>query len=280
MKERLTDYRVIKAICREYGFRFKKGLGQNFLTDGGVIEDIITGSGIDEKTSVIEIGPGFGALTQGLLEKAGSVTAIEVDKTLIPILQGIFSDSENLKIVEGDVLSLDLNDHITGEKTAVCANLPYYITTPVISYLLENRFPLSSVTVMVQKEVAARMTASPGTKDYGAFTCLVDFYSDPEIIRYVPASSFTPEPKVDSAVVIMRIPEKPKYSPNDREKYRAVVKAAFAQRRKTLLNSLNAGGRFGEKKRVEEVLLKSGIDPSIRGECLSNDDFIKIADAL
>ena len=280
MKESLTDYRVIKEICRKYGFRFKKGLGQNFLTDGGVIDDIIKGSGIDENTSVIEIGPGFGALTQGLIRSARSVTAIELDKTLIPVLTDIFADAENFSLVEGDVLALDLNDYIPDDNTAVAANLPYYITTPIISYLLENRFPLRSVTVMVQKEVAERMTASPGTKEYGAFTCLVNYYSDPEIIRLVPAGCFTPAPKVDSAVVLLRLPDRPKYSPADEEKYKAVVKAVFMKRRKTLINALHSSGRFGEKSGIEAAVVKCGFDPMIRGECLSIEDFIKLSEQL
>jgi len=281
MTGRLTNLSVIREIQAKYGFRFKKGLGQNFLNDGKVIEDIIEGSGIDEETSVIEIGPGFGALTQGLIESARDVTSIEIDETLIGVLNDIFSDAENFTLINSDVLKLDLNDYIKNDNTVIAANLPYYVTTPVISYLLENRFPLKSVTVMVQKEVAKRMVAEPGTADYGAFTCLVNYYSNPEIIRYVKAGCFTPMPKVDSAVIILRIPSKPKYSPADEDKYKKVVKAVFQKRRKTLLNGLSTCGYFDKsKEEITGALLSIGINPEIRGEKLSIEEFIKISEVL
>ena len=214
MDRRITNPTVIRDICEKYNFHFKKGLGQNFLIDSNVIDSIIEGSDITKEKSVVEIGPGFGALTQALIESAGKVTSIEIDNSLIPVLSDIFSYADNFRLVNSDVLKTDLNEFID-ENTVLAANLPYYVTTPILSHILENRYKFKSLTVMVQKEVAKRMVAEPGTKEYGAFTCLIDYYSNPEILRYISPNCFSPAPKVDSAVVLLKIPETPKYSPKN-----------------------------------------------------------------
>ncbi len=280
MDRRITNPTVIREICEKYNFKFKKGLGQNFLIDSNVIDSIVEGTGITKDTSVVEIGPGFGALTQALIESAGSVTSIEIDSSLIPVLTDIFGDADNFTLINEDVLKLDLNEIIKNENTVLAANLPYYVTTPILSHILENRYNFKSLTVMVQKEVAKRMVAAPGTKEYGAFTCLIDYYSDPEILRYISPNCFSPAPKVDSAVVILRIPKTPKYSPKNEKVYKRVVKAVFQKRRKTLLNALSSAFSELTKEEVSKAIVNAGFDPSVRGETLSVAEFIKISDSL
>ena len=201
MTDRVTNPKIVKELCERYGFRFKKGLGQNFLIDESVVEDTIVGTGITRNTSVIEIGPGFGSLTQSLLEAAKDVTAIELDSNLIPVLTDLFGSAENFHLINADVLKTDLNQIIQNEDTVVVANLPYYITTPIVSALLEKRYPLKSITVMVQKEVAKRMVATCREKDYGALSCMVDYYTNASILRDVKPHCFTPQPSVDSSIV-------------------------------------------------------------------------------
>ena len=280
MEKRITNPTVIREICEKYNFRFKKGLGQNFLIDGNVIDSIVEGTGITGETSVVEIGPGFGALTQALIESAKSVTSIEIDDSLIPVLTDIFSYADNFTLINKDVLKLDLNEIITDDNTVLAANLPYYVTTPILSHILENKYPFRSLTVMVQKEVAKRMIASPGTKEYGAFTCLINYYSDPEILRYISPNCFSPAPKVDSAVVILRIPREPKYSPSNEKIYKRVVRAVFNKRRKTLLNALSSSFTEISKQDVENAIISAGFSPSVRGETLAIEDYIKISDIL
>ncbi|MBQ4111043.1 MAG: 16S rRNA (adenine(1518)-N(6)/adenine(1519)-N(6))-dimethyltransferase RsmA [Clostridia bacterium] len=279
MMRELTDISVIKEICNKYGFKFKKGLGQNFLTERNVIIDTVEGAGIDEETSVIEIGPGFGSLTQVLLQYAKDVTSVEIDNSLIEVLNDLFGDNEKFTLINNDVLKIDLNDIIKNDKTVVVANLPYYITTPIITELLEKKYPLKSITVMVQKEVAARMCAEPGTKDYGALTCLINYYADAHIIRHVKAGCFMPAPKVDSSVVCLKLLDKPRVAPKDEKTYFSVVKAVFLQRRKTLLNTLTNILNM-EKSDMEKIIVSAGYDPMVRGEKLSVHDFVKIADKL
>ncbi len=279
--ENLTDISVIKKICARYGFKFKKGFGQNFLCDEDIVNEIIYGSGIDKNTDVIEIGPGFGSLTQSLLKYAKSVTSIEIDSSLIPVLTDLFGQEEHFNLINEDVLKLDLNDIIKSDNTVLVANLPYYITTPILTYLLEGRFNLKSVTVMVQKEVADRMVALPGSKDYGAITCLIDYYSDSEIIVDVPKECFIPAPNVNSAVVKLNILDEPKAKPSNEKNMFKLIKASFNQRRKTFLNGVsNSSVTDKSKAELEEILIQSGYDGNLRGETLSVEEFAALSDKI
>ncbi len=279
--ENLTDISVIKKICARYGFKFKKGFGQNFLCDEDIVNEIIYGSGIDKDTDVIEIGPGFGSLTQSLLKYAKSVTSIEIDSSLIPVLTDLFGQEEHFNLINEDVLKLDLNDIIKSDNTVLVANLPYYITTPILTYLLEGRFNLKSVTVMVQKEVADRMVALPGSKDYGAITCLIDYYSDSEIIVDVPKECFIPAPNVNSAVVKLNILDEPKAKPTNEKNMFKLIKASFNQRRKTFLNGVsNSSVTDKSKAELEEILIQSGYDGNLRGETLSVEEFAVLSDKI
>ena len=279
---KLTNPEVIRNIMSKSGIKFNKGLGQNFLTDDSVLADIVDGSDIDENTAVIEVGPGIGCLTQALAEKAGKVTSIEIDKGLIPLLNSLFVAYNNVEIVEGDILKTDLKALIStfGDmKVRVAANLPYYITTPIIMKLLEEDLPILSITVMVQKEVAERIVAKPGGKDYGALSVAVQYYSDAEIIREVPAECFMPPPKVDSAVVKMVLGKK--NLGVDEKKFFRLVKAAFAQRRKTLINSID-GSNFYQmnKQQLKEAVESIGLDEKVRGEVLSLEQFAQLANII
>ena len=279
--ENLTDISVIKKICAKYGFKFKKGFGQNFLCDEDIVSSIISSSHIDKGTDVIEIGPGFGSLTQSHLKYARSVTSIEIDKSLIPVLNDLFSEYDNFNLICEDVLKLDLNSVIKSENTVLVANLPYYITTPILTYLLEGRFNLKSITVMVQKEVANRMVAKPGSKDYGAITCLIDYYSDSEIVTDVPKDCFIPAPNVDSAVVKLDILDKPRANPKCEKNMFKLIKASFNQRRKTFLNGVSNSGILKiSKGEAEKIILDSGYDINLRGETLSVEEFAMLSDKL
>lgn len=278
--ENLTDISVIKKICAKYGFKFKKGFGQNFLCDEEIVNNIILNSGINKDTSVIEIGPGFGSLTQSLLKYAKKVTSIEIDSSLIPVLEDLFSSYDNFNLINCDVLKFDLNS-IIDDNTVLVANLPYYITTPILTYLLEGRYNLKSITVMVQKEVAKRLVALPGTKDYGAITCLVDYYSDAKIVVDVPKDSFIPAPNVDSAVVKLDILKEPRVNPKSEKNMFKLIKASFNQRRKTFLNGIaNSKKTSLSKSELENVILSLGYDINLRGETLSVEDFAKISDEI
>ena len=277
----LTDISVIKQICAKYGFKFKKGLGQNFLCDYRVVEDIINKTGITKDTNVIEIGPGFGSLTGSLVECAKSVTSIEIDSTLIPVLTDLFKDYDNFNLINEDVLKFDLNSIITDDNTILVANLPYYITTPIITYLLEKRFNLKSITVMVQKEVADRMAAKPGSKAYGAITCLIDYYADAEIITEVGADSFVPPPNVDSSVVKLTLLKEPRVNPKNEKLFFNLIKASFNQRRKTFINGIhNSGITRMSKDEFTKLITDLGYDVNLRGETLSVEDFAKISDSM
>lgn len=279
--ENLTDISVITKLCARYGFRFKKGLGQNFLCDYRVVEDIINGTGITKDTNVIEIGPGFGSLTQSLIKYAKSVTSIEIDNAVIPVLNDLFKDCDNFTLINEDVLKFDLNSIITDDNTVLVANLPYYITTPIITYLLEGKFNLKSITVMVQKEVAERMTAKPGSKSYGAITCLIDYYTNAKIIADVSRDSFIPPPNVDSAVVKMEVLSEPKVKPLSEKMFFNLIKASFNQRRKTFINGIsNSGITKLTKDELKNLILDLGFDENLRGETLSISDFAKISDNL
>ena len=275
----LTSPKTIREISRRFGFAFKKGLGQNFLISGDVIENIAesaAGGGI------LEIGPGFGVLTHELSRVADKVVSLEIDERLIDILAFTLSDCNNVKIINADVLKIDLRKLIADEfsgRINVAANLPYYITTPIITRLLEERLPIDNIIVMVQKEVAERMKAEPSSKDYGAVTLLCRYYAEPEIIDIVPAQMFVPPPKVDSAVLRLRMLEKPRVGVIDEKVFFSTVRAAFSQRRKTLLNCISS--YFSVPKGIaSEWLTKSGIDPLRRGETLSIEEFAMLADNI
>lgn len=275
----LTSPKTIKEISRRFGFAFKKGLGQNFLISGDVIENIAesaAGGGI------LEIGPGFGVLTHELSRVADKVVSLEIDERLIDVLAFTLSDCNNVKIINADVLKIDLRKLIADEfsgRINVAANLPYYITTPIITRLLEERLPIDNIIVMVQKEVAKRMKAEPSSKDYGAVTLLCRYYAEPEIIDIVPAQMFVPPPKVDSAVLRLRMLEKPRVGVIDEKVFFSTVRAAFSQRRKTLLNCISS--YFSVPKGIaSEWLTKSGIDPLRRGETLSIEEFAMLADNI
>jgi len=275
----LTNPAVIKDIRARFGFDFKKAFGQNFLTSKSVLEQIcMAASGSD---SILEIGPGFGTLTYELAKKFKKVTAIEIDDRLPAVLEYTLAEFDNVEIISGDCMKMNLSEVVKESfgdmSVSVAANLPYYITTPVIALLLESRLPFEKIVVMVQKEVALRLAAKPGTKDYGAISVLCNYFSEPEIAVKVPASCFVPPPKVDSAVVVMNMRSKPAVSVQDEKLFFKVVKAAFSQRRKTLLNCLCSGFAI-EKGKLSQMLEEIGIVPSRRGETLSCEEFGAISD--
>ena len=276
----LTSPGAIKEICAKFNFDFSKGLGQNFLLDKGVLERIACAAAAE---NVLEIGPGFGCLTQELAGTKKKVVSVEIDKRLIPVLTYTLSGFNNVTVVQNDILKTDirrlLNEHFGDEKISVAANLPYYITTPIIAMLLESRLGLENVVVMVQKEVAERICAEPGSKEYGAISVMCRYYSEPEIIEKVPAGSFMPPPKVDSAVLNLKIRDTAPVQLTDEALFFRVVKAAFAQRRKTLLNCL-AHGVGLNKETARKILTDCGFDPQIRGERLSVEDFAAVANSI
>ena len=272
-----------KYIMRKYGIRANKSLGQNFLINETVIEKIVDSSNIANQDLVIEIGPGLGTLTKYLLERAGKVICIELDKKMISILEDRFISCDNLEIINEDVLKVDLNKIISEEKVKgqiksvkVVANLPYYITTPIIMKLLEEKIDIQSITVMIQKEVADRLTAKPGQKDTGAITYTVYYYCETEEIMEVPNSSFIPEPEVTSEVICLKVRNKPIVDVDDEKLFFNIIKCAFMQRRKTLLNSLTNNNIFKSKTEGEKILTELNLDLNIRAENLSIEDFERI----
>lgn len=277
----LTSPKTIREIQNKFGFSFKKGLGQNFLTSRDVLLDIVDAAKIDK--GVLEIGPGFGVLTKELSEAAEKVVSIELDESLFDVLEYTLADCDNVKIIKGDALKIDIKSLIEEEfpnqKISIAANLPYYITTPIISRLLEEKLPLNNIVVMVQKEVAQRLCASPGTKDYGAITLLCQYYTEPEITTIVKAGLFVPPPKVDSAVLTLHMLSEPRVKPKDEKVFFKTIKAAFSQRRKTLLNCLSSAFPY-PKEEIEKILLDIDIDPRRRGETLSIEDFKNLSDKL
>ena len=280
---KLTSPEVIKSILREYEFRFSKSLGQNFLIDDSALESIIDAADLSENDAVLEIGPGFGTLTQALLKEAGKVVSVEIDKTVIPILEENLKDFSNFKVICADIMKTDLHALIDtefkGYNIKAAANLPYYITTPILMMLLESGIKFQSIVIMVQKEVAMRLCAKPGTKDYGAISVGVDYYADSKIICDVPPHSFMPAPKVTSSVVKLEMRSKPKVSVKNEKLFFSVVKAAFLQRRKTLSNALANGG-IAPKDKLSEIFERLNIDPKRRGETLSTEEFADIANLI
>lgn len=270
-----------KQIMRENGIYANKSLGQNFLIREDIVTSIVEKAGIGPKDGVIEIGPGLGTLTKYLLEKAGKVVAIELDSRMINILNKRFEDKANFELIYGDVLKVTLKEVIEKmknegmEKVKVVANLPYYITTPIIMKLLEEKLEIKSITVMVQKEVAQRLTATPGEEYTGAITYTINYYTNPSTIIEVPKDCFLPAPEVDSSVIQLEVLPQPKVEVKDEEEYFKLIKVAFMQKRKTLVNSLE-NGKIATKKEIEEALAELGIDTKIRAEKLSLEDFAKI----
>lgn len=274
---------VIRELLAKYGFHFSKSKGQNFLTQRWVPERIVRASGIDKTCGVIEIGPGFGPLTQELSQKAGKVVAIEVDQTLQPVLRETVGEFSNLEILFADALKTDLPaivaDEFSGLRPVACANLPYYITSPVLTKLLESRC-FSLIIVMVQREVAQRICAAPGSGDYSAFTVLCNYHAQPELLFDVPASCFFPQPKVTSAVVCLKVRTEPPAELLDEHTFFRTVRAAFAQRRKTLLNALSSGFSELGKSELAETLHTCSISPMVRGETLDIPSFAALSNAL
>ena len=274
-----------KEILSKYPFVFRKKYGQNFLIDSHVLNKIIKGAQITEEDCVLEIGPGIGSLTQVLSFQAKKVIAVEIDDQLIPILNDTLGQYDNIKIIHGDILKIDLKKLIEEENSnqpiKVVANLPYYITTPIIMELLESKLPVKSITIMVQKEVAQRLAASPGSKDYGAISVAVQYYSKPCLLANVPHNCFIPRPNVDSAVIHLEVFNEPTVSVKDEALFFKIIKAAFSQRRKTLINSLyNQNVISISKEEMASILSRVGLDENIRGEMLSIDEFAKLSDAL
>ena len=279
----VCDIQVMKPLLAEHGFHFSKAKGQNFLTQKWVPESIALEAGVDETAGVLEIGPGIGPLTQQLCLRAGKVCAVELDQRLEPILKQTVGAFPNLEIIWGDVLKLDVPT-LVGEKFAglrpmACANLPYYITTPILTALLEAEC-FDSVTVMVQKEVAQRIAAQPGTGDYGAFTVFCQYYAEPELLFDVPAHCFLPQPKVTSAVVSLRCRKELPWDIADQTVFFRTVRSSFAMRRKKLSNGLASGFPELGKAGAEEVIAQCGFDANVRGETLSIPEFAKIANAI
>ena len=274
---------TIKEIRDKYGFRFSKGLGQNFLTDKNIIDSIIEGSGVTADDLVIEIGPGIGVITRELAEIAHKVIAIEIDTNLLPILNETLGEFDNVKVLNEDVLKTDLKAIIEGEdfpgKVRVIGNLPYYITTPIIMKLLEDAPGIDTITVMMQKEVADRLKAGPGTKDCGAISLMVQYFSDITEIVKVPKTVFVPQPKVDSMVLRLDVKEKPAVEVRDPDFMFRVIKAGFGQRRKTLSNALSVLEGYS-KDQIKAALAASGIDPVRRGETLDLTEYARLSDAL
>ena len=272
-------------ILQKYNFNFQKKFGQNFLINTGVLEDIIDAAEVTDEDMVLEIGPGIGTMTQYLCENARQVIAVEIDTNLIPILKYTLSAYDNVRIINDDILKVDINElareYNNGRPIKVVANLPYYITTPIIMGLFESHVPIESITVMVQKEVADRMQAGPGTKDYGALSLAVQYYSKPQIVVNVPPSCFMPQPKVGSTVISLRRHQQPVVQVEDEKLMFKVIRASFNQRRKTLANGLNNyGGINLTKEQIQQSIEELGVPVNIRGEALSLEQFACLSNII
>lgn len=273
------------AVLQKYNFIFQKKFGQNFLINPSVLEDIISEADVTEDDMVLEIGPGIGTMTQYLCEAARQVIAVEIDTNLIPILQDTLSEYDNVKVINEDILKVDINalanEYNNGKPIKVVANLPYYITTPIIMGLFESHVPIDSITIMVQKEVADRMQEGPGSKEYGALSLAVQYYSTPEIVVNVPPSCFMPQPKVGSAVIKLTRHEKPPVDVDDEKLMFKLIRASFNQRRKTLANGLNNFGGFNlSKEMIQESIEELGVPVNVRGEALSLEQFAKLSNII
>lgn len=284
---RIADYSVTKAVLERHGFTFKKSFGQNFLTDTNILQKIVDTAEIDDQVNVIEIGPGIGALTEFLAERAAQVMAFEIDHRLVPILADTLRDFDNVTVVNEDILKVDLAQHIQNFKNPdlsikVVANLPYYITTPILMHLIESGIPFSEFVVMMQKEVADRISAQPNTKAYGSLSIAVQYHMTAKVAFIVPRTVFVPAPNVDSAILKMVRRPEPAVVVEDESFFFKISKASFTHRRKTLWNNLT--GYFGKTEKVKDKLTKAldqaGLSPSVRGEALSLEEFASLADAL
>ncbi len=282
---RINDAAGTAQIIKKYGFTFQKRLGQNFLTDAHVLGKIIDAADVEKNDGVIEIGPGIGTLTGRLSERAGKVVAIEIDSRLIPILEDTLSDCDNIRIINDDIMKIDLRklikDEFDGMNVKVVANLPYYITTPIVMELLEERLPIDSITIMVQKEVADRMRADSGTKDYGALSLAVQYYADTYYAANVPPNCFIPRPKVGSGVIRLDVRKAPEIEVANEELMFGIIRAAFNQRRKTLVNAVSNNEMLSiSKEDLTEALIKLGIPTTIRGEALDLSQFAALSNIL
>ena len=273
------------AVLQKYNFNFQKKFGQNFLIDTNVLDKIISSAEITKEDCVLEIGPGIGTMTQYLAERAGEVVAVEIDKALIPILEDTLSAYENVTVINDDILKVDINKLVqeknAGRPIKVVANLPYYITTPIIMGLFESQVPLKSITIMVQKEVADRMQVGPGTKDYGALSLAVQYYAKPEVVANVPPNCFIPRPNVGSAVIRLTRYEQPPVQVKNESRMFALIRASFNQRRKTLVNGLgNASGLGVSKEQVAQALEVMKLPATVRGETFTLEQFARLSDLL
>ena len=283
--DRLSSHRATKEVVNKHNFKFSKSLGQNFLIDDNVIDRILEGARLSETDRIIEVGPGIGTLTREMGKVAENVVAIEIDKTLIPILKETLADLDNVEVVNEDILKVDvqglINEKLNGGPVKLVANLPYYITTPIIMGLFESHVPLESITVMVQKEVADRMQSGPGTKDYGALSLAVQFYSKAEIVANVPANCFMPRPNVGSAVIRLTCHAERPVDVKDEAFMFKIIRASFNQRRKTLQNGLNNASNLSvNKEQVVTALEKMGLPATVRGEALSLEQFAELSNLL
>ena len=266
---------VVHYICKRFDIKMSKKLGQNFLIKRGIVDEIVHAAELTPGEPVLEVGPGIGTLTQGLAQSGADVTAIELDRRLLEVLDTTLASYDNVRIVHGDVLKLDVPTIMNHKPFKVVANLPYYITTPIIMSLLESKLPIERLVVMVQKEVALRMVAKPGTKDYGALSVAVQYYTEPDIVLDVPPKSFLPAPAVTSSVIRCVLRDKPPVDVIDEKLFFRVVKAGFAQRRKTFANTMKTTGL--SKDRIEELLAKANIDGQRRGETFTLQEFADVA---
>lgn len=268
---------VVHYICKRFNIKMSKKLGQNFLIKRGIVDEIVHAAELTVGEPVLEVGPGIGTLTQGLAQSGADVTAIELDRRLLEVLDTTLASYDNVRIIHGDVLKLDVSMIMNHKPFKVVANLPYYITTPIIMSLLESKLPIERLVVMVQKEVALRMVAKPGTKDYGALSVAVQYYTEPDIVLDVPPKSFLPAPAVTSSVIRCVLRDKPPVDVIDEKLFFRVVKAGFAQRRKTFSNTMKTTGLT--RDRIEELLAKANIDGQRRGETFTLQEFADVANA-
>ena len=282
MNEKLSDPKKTIEVIQKYQFAFQKRFGQNFLIDAHVLEKIVSAAGITKDDCVLEIGPGIGTMTQYLAESAGQVIAVEIDTNLLPILADTLKDYSNVKVINQDILKVDINELVkeynNGRPIKVVANLPYYITTPIIMGLFESNVPIDNITVMVQKEVADRMQVGPGSKDYGALSLAVQYYASPYIVANVPPNCFIPRPNVGSAVIRLTRYQEPPVQVKDPKLMFKLIRASFIQRRKTLQNGLNNSPEISfSKEEITKAIESLGVSPSVRGEALSLEQFAQLA---
>ena len=281
--DRLSSHKATKEVVQKHNFKFSKSLGQNFLIDTNVIDRILEGARVQEGDYVIEVGPGIGTLTKEMGRTAEKVVAIEIDKTLIPILEETLADFPNIEVINQDILKVNVQElvkeKLNGGPVKLVANLPYYITTPIVMKFLEEDIPVTDIVVMVQKEVADRMNAQPNSKDYGALSVAVQYYCDTEIVAKAPRHMFMPQPNVDSTVIGLHVREEKKYNVDNEDIFFKTVKASFGQRRKTLLNSLGGLG-FLRKDQIKVALQEANIDEKRRGETLSIEEFASLSNAV